>query len=48
MDECIVDAVPVRHDPPSRQAIEQAKEKQLNALRQLRRLLMQVQTVGAN
>ncbi len=41
MDVCVVDKVPERHDPPSRESIEQARARQLETLRALRRLLMQ-------
>lgn len=42
MDQCVVDKVPERHVPPVRQNIERARERQLETLKQIRRLLMQV------
>ena len=37
----VVDKIPERRTPPSKEAIQQAREKQMSALRELRRLLKQ-------
>jgi len=39
MDICVVDKVIERYDPPHRQAIEDARLRQMAAIKALRRLL---------
>ncbi len=41
MDTCVVDNMPERMAPPSKQSIEEARQKQLRTLQNLRRLLSQ-------
>ena len=40
MDVCVVDKVPERHMPPSPELIQQARQRQLIALQEVRRLLL--------
>jgi hypothetical protein len=47
MDTCVVDKMPEQRTPPSREAIDQARERQLTALREVRRLLKQAHTIAA-
>ena len=46
MDSCVIDKVPEHHTPPSRQAIEQARQRQMTALREVRRLLVQASAMA--
>lgn len=41
MDTCVVDKVPDRFVPPSKMAIKEARDRQLAAVQELRRLLKQ-------
>ena len=40
MEHCVVDKVPEKFVPPHRQKIEEARQRQLDALQAMRRLLV--------
>jgi len=46
MEHCVVDKVPERAVPPHRRTIEEARQRQLDALQSLRRLLMNTRPAG--
>lgn len=45
MEMCVVDKIPDRYMPPSKEAIQSTREKQMRALQELRRLLMTTRTI---
>ncbi len=48
MDSCVIDRVPEHRTPPHPEAIRQAREKQMAALREVRRLLTRAHVISGN
>jgi len=46
MEHCVVDKVPERFVPPDRRSIEETRQRQLDALQALRRLLVDTRPAG--